>query len=87
MSERENIFTTEFRDKLEEPRTEQITVRQLRAEYALTQEMRELIKRIEGRLGDPRAVNRLNKIDDSLKWIQGQINHTIEQAEEENHGR
>lgn len=78
-----NIFTEKFREKLEQrEEDEEVTIKQLEAEYALIQETRELISRLEGRTGRPDVVVKFQTIDDNLEWIQGSIYHTKENLED-----
>lgn len=79
-----NILTEDFKKKLEQrDEDEEVTVEQLKAEYALIQETRELVARLEGRTGRPDVVGKFQTIDEQLRWIQGSINHTIDDLENE----
>lgn len=80
----ENIFTEEFKEKLEhEDREKEVTIEQLEAEYALLQETRELVSRLKGRTGRPDVVMKFQEINDNLEWIQASIYHTKENIENE----
>lgn len=83
MSEEEkDIFIPEFRDDIEREEQEKVTREQLDAEYALLQETRELLSRIEARVGDPRALDRFRALNVGLEWVQASIVQTMENMEE-----
>lgn len=72
------VFNEEFRQKIESEEDGIATDEQLKAEYALLQENRELLSRMKRRVADPTAIERLDALNAGLEWLQMSIKSTLD---------